>query len=319
MAIDRAQMKNDEQDIRLTKLDRTILIHLLKIRSALEGKNDYERQVTILREGYSLYYREALETVGEDDVSMAGCRFVLSVLQMYRAIERYKSEAGDTLEGDELSHFAGFDGTHETDLMGFARFEIERRGYWDEHKPHARSTDDFNSHTPMRATYEAMLQVFDSLPSSGRVHLSKPDVKRILDAGRSAARSRSDAPPLMRKGPVNMALARHDLGGACPRQTGAHQHAGARHSAGHRHDEDARRARVQRPGAQDDCDPATRPVRGDGRGRRGLVGGDDSRAAQVSARRPTHAFQARSHPALGSHTLGTSPTPEKSPRACQAP
>ena len=183
----RAQMQNKDNDVQLSKVERALLIHLLQIRSALEGKEKYARPIEILREGYSLWYWEVLEGV-DDEVPVAACRFVRSVLQMYQAIERYKSRTGDNLEEEDLSSFAGFDGNSETALMAFARFEIERRGYWDELKPYAPATDTFNSHDPMRSTYEAMLRVFDSLPSSSRVELTKPDVDRILAAGHAAMR-----------------------------------------------------------------------------------------------------------------------------------
>lgn len=99
---------------------------------------------------------------------------------MFRAIEWYKQDSGDKLDGEAFCHFAGFDGNNEGALLGFAKFEIETEHKWDEQKPYARMTDGFNSHMPVRPIYERMLAVFE--PLSMKRKLTKDDVTRVLAA-----------------------------------------------------------------------------------------------------------------------------------------
>lgn len=167
--------------MKLTKLERTILINQLEIRKKLEGTDHHDRLLTILREGYSTWYDEAVAGVYED-VPEPDCDFVLEVLSMYRAIEWYKEDSGDALDKEPFSKFAGFDGNNEGPLLRFARFEIRGEDKWDEQKPHARSTDNFNSHMPMREIYGRMLIAFKALGPAPR--LTKEDVTKVLAASR---------------------------------------------------------------------------------------------------------------------------------------
>lgn len=167
--------------MKLTKYERKILINQFEIRKRLEATDQYDRLITILEEGYSYWYEEAVTGMC-DDVSEDDCRFVRDVLLMFRMIEWYKQDSGDALEGELHTHFAGFDGNNEAELMGFAKFEIEGERQWDEQKRYAKITDGFNSHMPMRQIYERMLRVFNSLGSMRK--LTRDDVMKVLAAAR---------------------------------------------------------------------------------------------------------------------------------------
>lgn len=167
----------------LTKIERQMLINQFEIRKKLEATGDYDRLITILQEGYTIWYSDAVSGVA-DDVPESDCKFVRDVLSMFRMIEWYKQDSGDALEGELFSHFVGFDGNNEGQLLGFAQFEIERKNNWDEQKPYAKHTDGFNSHMPTRQIYERMLLVYNSLGSRRR--LTKDDVLKILGAANGA-------------------------------------------------------------------------------------------------------------------------------------
>ena len=171
--------------MKLTKLERRILINQLEILKHLDKEaQDYEERITILREGYSFRYEEAVGGVW-DEVSESEYAFVLEVLSMFRMIEWYKEDSGDTLSGALFSHFAGFDRNYEGTLLRTAKFEIRRENNWDEQKKYEHKTDRFNSHCPLRPTYERMLAVFKTFPTE---RLTGDQVTAILAAAEAPRR-----------------------------------------------------------------------------------------------------------------------------------
>ncbi len=170
--------------MKLSKLERLLLINQYTILQHLEETDEYDDVITVLRDGYEIHYDTAVDHISPG-VSMADCEFVLEVLQMYRAIEDYKRDAKDPeVENSPFSHFAGFDGNNEGSLLSFVRFEIGKDNNWDEQKPYKKLTDGFNSHMSMRQTYERMLAAWKGLGEPLR--LSKAQVTTILDAASRA-------------------------------------------------------------------------------------------------------------------------------------
>jgi uncharacterized protein YfbU (UPF0304 family) len=168
---------------KLSPVERALLLNQYEIRKQLEETDRYDYAIGVLQDGYSYCYDRVLggayHEVTEDD-----CKFVLDVLHMFTVIEIYKHDSGDSLEGKGLSHFAGFDGNNETSLLGFARFEIAQSN-WEHLKQYGATpyTDDFNTHWPMRGTYERMLEVFRALPARP---LTAEEVYSVLAAADGA-------------------------------------------------------------------------------------------------------------------------------------
>ena len=166
----------------LDKKDRIILINQYKILAALDtdDRSHYKELIDILENGYSIFYNMIDQWVGDDMPSEEG-RFVLDVLDLYRAIEDFKrSTKNSPIASHAYSFFRGFDGNNETQYMGFCRFLIETQGKFQEQKPYLLKNDNLNSHMPMIPKYSRMLQKRAELNID--FSLTADDAIQILDA-----------------------------------------------------------------------------------------------------------------------------------------
>ena len=147
--------------MKLTKLERRLLINQYEILKKLEETDGYDDLITILREGYTALYGNVVSTL-YDGLPEQDCRFVLDVLDMYRALEHYYEDNGDEeLKKDLFARFAGFDGNNETHMMAFVQFLINGQGKFEEQKRRAAETDGFNSHMPCGDIYDRMLKAWE--------------------------------------------------------------------------------------------------------------------------------------------------------------
>jgi uncharacterized protein YfbU (UPF0304 family) len=153
--------------IKPSKKDRLLLINQYKILAAIEtdSKSHYEELIEILENGYSIFYNLVEDWI-DDDMSEEDGKFVLDILDLYRAIEDLKrsSKNKDLLE-HHLGFFRGFDGNNETQFMAFCRFLIEKQGKFAEQKPYLLRNDNLNSHSPMVEIYRRMLIRSKQIPS----------------------------------------------------------------------------------------------------------------------------------------------------------
>ncbi|HBP50579.1 YfbU family protein [Pseudomonas sp.] len=166
----------------LDKKDRIILINQYKILAALDtdDRSHYKELIEILENGYSVFYNLIDQWVGDDMPSEEG-RFVLNVLDLYRAIEDLKRSTKDSrINSHPYSFFRGFDGNNETEYMGFCRFLIETQGKFQEQKPYLLKNDNLNSHTPMTPKYLRMLRKRAELNID--FSLTPEEAIQILDA-----------------------------------------------------------------------------------------------------------------------------------------
>jgi uncharacterized protein YfbU (UPF0304 family) len=166
----------------LTKKDRLLLINQYRILAALNKDEEsyYKELIEVLERGYSIFYSLVDEWVSEDMPEAAG-KFVLDILDLYRALEDLKRSTKDErLMKNPYSYFSGFDGINETQHMGFCRFLVEKQGKFQEQKPYLLKTDNMNSHMPMIAKYERMLAVAATLSSIW--DMSVEDALKILEA-----------------------------------------------------------------------------------------------------------------------------------------
>lgn len=166
----------------ITKRDRLILINQYRILASLNKAeaDHYEELISILENGYSIFYSQLDEWIS-DDVPEEEGRFVLEVLDLYRAIEDAKRATKDSrLLAHHYAYFRGFDGNNETDHMSFCRFLIEKQGKFQEQKQYLLRNDNLNSHMPMTEKYRRMLVEANNLPDKRR--MSADDALRVLDA-----------------------------------------------------------------------------------------------------------------------------------------
>lgn len=160
----------------LSKKDRLLLINQYRILAALE-KDDashYNELIKILENGYSIFYSMVDEWISEDMSEREG-RFVLEILDLYRAVEDVKRKSkSKKLEDHNYSFFMGFDGNNETKYMAFSRFLVQEQGKFREQEKYLRKNDNMNSHMPMIPKYQRMLD------ESGKYDIWNMDVEAVL-------------------------------------------------------------------------------------------------------------------------------------------
>jgi uncharacterized protein len=169
--------------MKLSKNERLQLINQYRILAALykEDKDHYNELISILENGYEIFYSKLDEWVSDDMPSEEG-QFVLDILSLYRAIDNLKRAADSAALTDHFySMFRGFDGNNETKYMGFARFLIEEQGKFSEQEEYLFQNDHLNSHTPMVEKYQRMLNTV----AVSKINIWKMSVEealRILEA-----------------------------------------------------------------------------------------------------------------------------------------
>lgn len=166
----------------LDKKDRILLINQYKILAALniEERDRYQELIEILENGYSIFYSEIDYWVSEEMPSEEG-KFVLEILDLYRAIEDIKrSNKDERIRTHRNAYFRGFDGNNETEYMGFCRFLIETQGKFQEQKHYLIKNDNLNSHMPMIPTYTRMLEKKSQLGIN--FSMTTEQALQILDA-----------------------------------------------------------------------------------------------------------------------------------------
>ncbi|MCH7305898.1 YfbU family protein [Acinetobacter sp. NIPH1876] len=145
--------------MQLEKKDRLILINQYKILAKLDTNdaNYYKELIQILENGYEIFY-SLLDQWIDDEMPKEESRFVLDILDLYRAIEDLKRRTKDEeLIQHSYSIFKGFDGNNESEHLGFTRFLIEIQGKFQEQKQYYYQNDHLNSHCPMLDKYRRML------------------------------------------------------------------------------------------------------------------------------------------------------------------
>lgn len=165
----------------LTKKDRLAFSYQLRILEALYPNEaaDFAQKRTALEDGFALHYDWLFENL-YDELSKEECQEVLNVLDMYRAItfSLRNLDDGDALHKHHLAKFSGFDGNNEGQLMAYVRYFIVDLDRYDELKE--GKLPSFNSHTPMLATYRAMLRRWDVIER--KFEMSREDISDVLEA-----------------------------------------------------------------------------------------------------------------------------------------
>ncbi|WP_454669202.1 YfbU family protein [Achromobacter kerstersii] len=164
------------------KKERLVLVNQYKILAALDKDNarHYLELVDILENGYSIFYSVIADSV-YDGMSEEDGKFVLNILDIYRAIEDLKrSGKADLISSHAFGVFPGFDGNNEAEYMNFCRFLVYKQGKYEEQKSYIKKNDNFNSHAPMVEKYRRMLEISASVGDIW--NLSTQDALQILNA-----------------------------------------------------------------------------------------------------------------------------------------
>lgn len=182
----------------LTPVERQILAQQHRILAELATDGDphqdregHERWAEVLEHGFVSEYDRVFEAI-EPELAEDDCKFVLSVLSMFRVTEHgfrnltppEREQLGEHAES--RVQFSGFDGNEkrEIKMMGFVRYLMSHGG-WSDLAP--RFTDS-NSHMPMLDTYTHMLAKFREIrdargTSFHHASLTVDELQQILDAG----------------------------------------------------------------------------------------------------------------------------------------
>lgn len=187
----------------LTTVERHQLALLHRILARLvDGEGDdgdaaeQLERASILEKGFAEQYDDVFIAI-QTEMSRRDTGLVMDVLDMFRSLElsyeRLSPEARNGLgaEVEETIRFGGFDLNHrrESRLLAFARHLIDQ-GKWESlaiyfDKGHDRG----NSHHPMVAVYERMLEEFNPIwrdkVRSGTwdsFELTAAEIRRIADA-----------------------------------------------------------------------------------------------------------------------------------------
>ena len=149
--------------MKLTKTERLILANQYRILEELEAKEAerYRNHRIALEEGYALHFSDAFQNIS-DEMSEEECRFVLDVLDLYRALhfsyKKLKDKAGIDAT---FVNFPGFDGNNEPHHLAYCEYFCERLGRFAELGPVP------NSHMQMLDIYRRTLHAWEAI---GRPH-----------------------------------------------------------------------------------------------------------------------------------------------------
>lgn len=171
------------EELKLSKLDRILMVNQLRILEALYP--DEASQISVQREalerGYEMLYTLDFEYIydGDDKMTSEESREVWDTLDMFDAIGRAMPADLD-VSSYPVTKFAGYDGNNETKFLSFAQFTVERLNRF-QYVP-MQKPGHWNSHMPVRPVYRRMLDVWKRQPSPERFTLSKERLVEVLTA-----------------------------------------------------------------------------------------------------------------------------------------
>ena len=172
-----------ESAIKLSKVERLTLVNQLLILEKLYPKeaSSLALRRKALEDGYQSHYADLFESI-YDGLPAEECRFVIDVLDMYRAITfshaHLPPAQREEISSDRLD-FKGFDGNSETIYMAYTRYLVNDLGRYGE-QTHRDLKPDFDSHMPMIDQYRRMLTKWESVKDKSK--LEHDEIEAILGA-----------------------------------------------------------------------------------------------------------------------------------------
>lgn len=164
--------------MKITETERAILLLLNKTLAALStdshDKAHHLRAAEMLERGYHTLHSDDCLPLMYEPMSRVDMIFVGEIMTLYQRLQWSAEKVG--MDPAEVI-FPGFDGNHETAMMGYARYMMEKmdrfRGL--------KVVPGHNSHCPMIDRYAGMLA---TAPVSRE--LSAEQIRAILDAPEKA-------------------------------------------------------------------------------------------------------------------------------------
>lgn len=170
--------------MKISRSDRWVLSNQLKILSILDPENlvYYEKYQKIIENGYEGLYNDCIQFIVPDDqtITEEESNLTLTILDMFRAIT-FSLNKIDDKTGIDLNQlkFEGFDGNNEGKYYDFVKFFCTE--FDGERFPEiGKGTDNFNSHSPVLATYKRMLDVWKACKDKN--NLTKEELIKIGNA-----------------------------------------------------------------------------------------------------------------------------------------
>ena len=153
----------------LTKAERLILLNQYTIlqKQDKDNKRDYDFHIKVLLNGFEQEYPNLDESIGwSKPFKEVESKLVWSVLDMYEAIEDFKSNASakdvEEIEDNIFGEFVGFDGNEEIEYLNYCNFIIlVKKRYQNFRTQTDASLEDFNSHMNTIYSYEKKLKEFN--------------------------------------------------------------------------------------------------------------------------------------------------------------
>ncbi|MNJ53208.1 hypothetical protein D3C77_485880 [compost metagenome] len=161
----------------MDNLQLLILKNQYEILSSLEPKNrEYQNAITAIDSGFMLEIEQLIEQAVVEPVSVAVCKEVRNILDMFRNMQTSLRECEADEDLMEAILFPGFDGNEESAHYSYALYLLEDRGLW---QGLENCEQTWNSHRPMLHTYRMMLDEYSRLKG---FPYSEEDVARVLEA-----------------------------------------------------------------------------------------------------------------------------------------
>lgn len=169
------QNDNDDYARHLDTKERLLYLLLTTIIRAVSNDYDkeyYNKQIEVLKNGFSLHYNELFSQINNDEMTNDECKEVLDILDMYSSIIKsfnYLKNNGIQLkeltENDVL--FPGFDSNNENKQYLYANFFMYKLDRFKDVQDHLIN-GDLNSHQSVLDKYKEQLKKWKSMKDSGK-------------------------------------------------------------------------------------------------------------------------------------------------------
>jgi uncharacterized protein YfbU (UPF0304 family) len=131
--------------MKLTPVERTVLLNQFRILDKVDPKGGWKGAVKVFEYGFVAEYRQYIDT--DEEISEAVSEECFDIMSMFRALDHAGSKV----------RFSGFDGNNETNHYAFVRHLWETNRFTESKHD---DNDGGNSHTPMLGRYRRMVEVW---------------------------------------------------------------------------------------------------------------------------------------------------------------
>lgn len=168
----------------MTETERLLLFNQCKSLQKLypDESDYYEQCCEILESGYRREYARVFERVRTDELSEQESEYVRGVLDVYAALKRSYDKLEDKTGIDPRRLlFRGFDGNHDSDLIGYTCYLLKYNNAWREVFGDRENFMDFDTHAPVRHFYDRMLERWQTSARGKSRDLTKEEILYISD------------------------------------------------------------------------------------------------------------------------------------------